>query len=184
MDRAGAWRGFRAAAVLLLAFAAASAARAELYRCTGPDGKTVYTDDKSVCPAAEPFEPSGVVHSTERQAPVEPTEERGRPTRRERVPDTDASDAQHWRGLRLAKEEELRQIAGERADLKGYVAWCNRGGSVVTRDEAGIQRNVRCDQLREMMEALDTRQALIEEYLETGLPEECRRAGCLPGWIR
>lgn len=184
MDRGSAWRGLRIGGLLAIALVVSGAARAELLRCTGPDGKTIYTDDKSVCPEAKPFEPAAVLHGTERQAPVEPTERGKRVVSRDRAQDVDAGEAQHWRGLRTAKEEELRQISAERAELKGYVAWCNRGGSVVSRDQAGIKQKVRCDELRNMMVALDTRKSDIEEYLEQGLPEECRRAGCLPGWIR
>jgi hypothetical protein len=184
MECGSVWRGLRAGGLLTIALVASGAARAELLRCTGPDGKTIYTDDKSVCPEAEPFEPAAVLHGTERQAPVEPSQRRKRVASRESAPDADAGQAEHWRGLRSAKQEELRQIAAERAELKGYVAWCNRGGSVVTRDQAGIKQKVRCDQLRDIMAALDTRKADIDEYLEHGLPEECRRAGCLPGWIR
>ena len=31
---------------------------------------------------------------------------------------------------------------------------------------------------------LEQQEAAAREYLATGLPEECRRAGCLPGWLR
>ena len=49
-----------------LAFALSGAsARAELFRCTGPDGKTIFTDQKQNCPGAEPSEPTGVVHRVE-----------------------------------------------------------------------------------------------------------------------
>lgn len=184
MDRRGVWRATGVAGLLGLALLASSGARAELLRCTGPDGKTIYTDDKSVCPEAKPFEPSAVLHGTERQAPAAPVEHRQRAASRESAQDADAGEAQRWRDMRIAQEEELNRIAAERAELKGFVAWCNRGGSVVSRDEAGIKQSVRCDELRGMMAALDTRKAEIEEYLEHGLAEECRRAGCLPGWIR
>ena len=32
--------------------------------------------------------------------------------------------------------------------------------------------------------ATERRLAELDAYLEQGLAEECRRAGCLPGWIR
>src|SRR5262249_55720142 len=43
----------------------ATATHAELFRCKGPDGKTIFTDQKSTCPGAEASEPAGVVHRTE-----------------------------------------------------------------------------------------------------------------------
>ena len=45
------------AAALAIGLGAAPA-QAELFRCTGPDGKTIFTDKKDACPGAEPFEPS------------------------------------------------------------------------------------------------------------------------------
>jgi hypothetical protein len=161
-----------------------AAVSAELFRCTGPDGRMVYTDDRSVCPAAEPFQPSAVLHGTERQGPAQRPERRSQALARDSAQDAEAGEAARWREMRLAKEEELRRIEAERRELAGFVAWCNRGGSVVARDDAGIKRNIRCNELRGMMDDLDERHGEIEEYLAQGLAEECRRAGCLPGWIR
>ena len=52
-------------AAVLAASVLAGAAHAELFRCTGPDGKTIFTDKKQTCPGAEPSEPAGVVHRAE-----------------------------------------------------------------------------------------------------------------------
>jgi hypothetical protein len=170
------------AAAAWLGTTPASQVRADLLRCTGPDGRTVYTDDKSVCPAATPYQPEGVVHSVEPAAPAPPD---ATPVRRElRSPDRTSPEALRWRGLRRSKQEELERVASERSGLLGFVAWCNRGGSVFTRDEAGIKQSVRCNELNDRLAALDAREAELRDYLENGLAEDCRRAGCLPGWIR
>jgi hypothetical protein len=172
----------RVVTLLLLALSPFGAARAELLRCIGPDGKTLYTDDKSQCPAAEPFEPAAVLHGTERQTPAAP------PARRRPVMGADAADAdggaEHWRALREAKQEELRRVDFERDELVSYVTWCNRGGSVIGRDDAGVKRPIDCDSLRARMASLDAQKAELDEYLENGIADECRQAGCEPGWIR
>ena len=61
-----------------------SAAHAELFRCTGPDGKTIFTDQKHTCPGAEPTEPTGVVHRAEtpEAAPAAPSPSAPRDARR------------------------------------------------------------------------------------------------------
>jgi hypothetical protein len=35
-----------------------------------------------------------------------------------------------------------------------------------------------------MKERLEGEQSAAEEYLREGLEDECRQAGCLPGWLR
>jgi hypothetical protein len=69
-------RGARRRAIVCCVLAAAllvltvpGDARGDLLRCPGPDGNVIFTDDPSVCPGAEPFEPSGTVHSVK---PVPP----------------------------------------------------------------------------------------------------------------
>jgi hypothetical protein len=82
------------------------------------------------------------------------------------------------------KQEELRQVAAEHAALRGYVTFCNDGHTVFTRDAAGVKERIPCSQLHARLTALDSQAAELRNYLEHELPEECRRAGCLPGWIR
>ena len=55
---------------------------------------------------------------------------------------------------------------------------------MTTRDKAGIKRAVPCSEIRGEFDVLDQREARVRNYLENELPEECRRAGCLPGWLR
>ena len=165
------------ALLFTLAFTGTSA-RAELFRCTGPDGKTIYTDQKQACPGAEPSEPSGVVHRTET-----PESAPAAPSRELRTPDAE-SEAAQWKQKKLDAEREIEAIEARRAWMKPYVGHCNRGGWVTTRDDAGIQQVVNCSVLRGRFKELETQEAAAREYLATGLPEECRRAGCLPGWLR
>ena len=164
--------------VLLALALPATAAHAELFRCTGPDGKTIYTDQKQMCPGAEPSEPTGVVHRAETPegAPAAPSRETGALEVH--------SEAAQWKQKRLDAESAIEKIQARRAWMKPYVGHCNRGGWVTTRDDAGIPQQVNCSVLRREFAALDQQEAEARAYLTEGLAEECRRAGCLPGWLR
>jgi hypothetical protein len=43
---------------------------------------------------------------------------------------------------------------------------------------------VSCEELEAEQQAVRSDEKRLEAYLDEGLEEECRRAGCLPGWIR
>jgi hypothetical protein len=170
----------------LLVMTVARDARGDLLRCPGPDGNIVYTDDPSVCPGAEPFEPAGKLHSVEPVAPASLSRQRRlEAIERQRLMDqAEAGEIERWQLKKRTKEEELRSIALRREELLGLVTWCNRGGRVVTYDDAGIKQAVRCSDVKKELKALDRQEASVHHYLKHELAEECRRAGCLPGWIR
>lgn len=177
-----------AAALAALGLAASAApARADLLRCTGPDGRTIFTNDAARCPGAKPFEPDATlqgVESAPAAAPPEsaaPASVRGRPDPREQA---QQSQAATWRQKRLDKERELQQIRSARDYLAPFVSHCNRGGVVLTADAVGMKHKVSCRELQDELDHLAQREAAARDYLEHGLAEECRRAGCLPGWIR
>lgn len=184
-------RGLLLASAVVALFA--PDARAELLRCKGPDGKTIYTDKPALCPGAAPFEPSGSVQKAPgSSAPAAPSvpgvpSVPGQQTRQERQGLRQAADkarAAQWAAKKRAAEEELEQVIARRDHLTGFIAHCNRGGYVTTRDEAGIKDVVSCNALKRDFAALEQREAQLKSYLRDGLKEECRRAGCLPGWIR
>ena len=50
--------------------------------------------------------------------------------------------------------------------------------------ETGIRRSYDCRDVDNEHEQVKARLAGLRLYLDDGLEEECRRAGCLPGWIR
>jgi hypothetical protein len=189
--RAGArpWRGSpctRALGLGLWLLLAPVASPADLLHCVGPDGRKIFTDDASVCPGATPYEPSGRVHSVD---PVDPAvaarESRLEAVERRRLADQAAAgEAQRWQQRKRDKQDELAQLARQRATLLDLIAWCNHGGRVVAYDDAGIQQAAQCSDVQKDLEALDKQAASLRDYLEHSLPEECRRAGCLPGWLR
>jgi len=156
----------------------ASPAGAELFRCTTPDGKTVFTDKKDTCPGAEPFEPSGEIQSadTPSASPAAP--------RKPLVDQAEAEQARLWADKKRNAEKDLERVRKRREYLQQYVSFCNRGGYVTTRDDAGIKTRVNCSELRAEFNGLEEQEAAALDYLQNGLAEECRKAGCLPGWIR
>jgi hypothetical protein len=181
----------RVAAWMLLAVGvfAPERADAELLRCKGPDGRTIYTDDKARCPGSKPFEPDAAVHKADpRNTPAASRaplgDRRDRAEARRRAAEAEAGEARRWRQKKEQSEDALRALGERRVELHQFVAWCNRGGSVVTRDDAGIKQNVPCNQIRAEHAALDDEERKVRAYLDSGLAEECRRAGCLPGWLR
>ena len=169
----------------LCAVAPRDVAAAGLLRCQGPDGRTVYTDDKSVCPDSQPYEPAAAVPevSTPSRDPAAGDASRARAVR-EREEQTSSAQAAAWRQRRMDKEDELRRATSEYDYLKSYVAFCNRGNYVFTDDDSGIKTQVSCRDLSARLAALDTRVQGLRDYLDRELPEQCRRAGCLPGWLR
>lgn len=163
----------------------ATRAPGELFRCVGPDGEPIFTDQKGTCPGAEPFEPSGVVHGATRPSSATPgTTPANPPDPRSLAEEAEAAQAQLWMQKKQQAEQEIAAIQARRDWMRPYVGHCNRGGYVTTRDDAGIQQVVNCTELRREFAALEAKEAAAREYLEVGLPEECRKAGCLPGWLR
>jgi uncharacterized protein DUF4124 len=167
---------------LALSALAATPAAAELYRCQDPDGRTIYTDQKDACPGAKPFEPSGQVLSAPTPAGSAQPAPAAPPAAAE--PDTDAAMEQHWQDKRRAALAQIAQIQQRRQYLEKYVNHCKWRDYVATRDDAGVEKVVNCSEMRREFAALDEEEAAARDYLNEGLPEECRKAGCLPGWVR
>lgn len=160
----------------------APGAGAELLRCKGPDGRIIYTDQAARCPGSEPFEPSGAIQKAPSVAPAPDTPRPRSP--HDLVEDAERARAARWAAKKRAAEEELEQVTARQEWLREYITHCNRGGYVTTRDDAGIKHTIPCDAFRRDSDALAQREAELRTYLQSGLQEECRRAGCLPGWIR
>ncbi|HEX2484101.1 MAG TPA: hypothetical protein VHQ66_02300 [Myxococcota bacterium] len=185
---AAALGGALAAALLL-----GAQARGEMYRCTGPGGEPIFTSDASACPGAKPHEPRREVQ----RAPTipgwsgDPALAADGPGRADRgAPPaalaTDSEDAQAamWRRKRTQAQEELRGLERGESELREIVSWCNRGGELVVEDEVGLRDRYDCSDARDAYERASARLRELRAYLAGGLDDECRRAGCLPGWVR
>ena len=160
-----------------------AAARAELYRCQGADGKMLFTSDRSQCPGAAAHEPGGEIQRTQPTGPAHaPTQLR--PARSGAPLKDDAAEAQVWRAKRVEAESALQQTQARLATLHQVAGWCNRGREIYAEDEDGLRNGVSCEQVDATELALRRERKRLEAYLGEGLEEECRRAGCLPGWLR
>jgi len=127
--------------------------------------------------AARPL-PDGV---TPRSGPVDPPPARPAPARGsllpapldEPLPEDADRDPDFWRERRERAESNLARIRAERhATEDAFTQACRYVGGD------------RCDRLRDEAWKLHRQEVAIEAYLDEGLREQCRRAGCLPGWVR
>ena len=176
----------RSLAALSLAAAAlvvAPAASADLYRCTRPDGRIVFTDNTQACPQARKHEPTGVVQHIQ-NAPPRATRPAALGGSASLSQQAEASAEASWRAKKAASEAELEHLEGQHESLRSSVTWCNRGGELYQKDDVGIKRSVSCHNVQAEFRALGPRIAKLRRYLAEGLEDECRRAGCLPGWLR
>ena len=64
------------------------------------------------------------------------------------------------------------------------VSWCNRGGELVLEERIGMRRDYSCTDARRATTASPRPPTELPRYLDGGLEDECRREGCLPGWVR
>ena len=167
------------AALLAFALPAAEPAGAEMYRCTGPDGSPVFTSDPSRCPAAPAYRPAGEV---QRVAPPAPS---SRPAARRSTALVDETASRNvWQRKKLRAQNELRQAEADLEHLDRLIARCSRGADLWVEDDLGIRRGVDCNDVKAKRAQLAARVADLRHYLAEGLAEECRTAGCLPGWLR
>jgi|GEM_PF-1215590 len=177
------------AAALAAALVAAAAApgAAEIYRCAGPDGQPRYTSDPAACPGAARHRPRREVQRVPAAAPGAAAADAG--PRPGAVPAADAAaaadaEAATWRRKRRDAEAAVADLERGIEELRELVTWCNRGGELAVEDEIGMRDAYDCADAREAYADASTRLEGLRAYLDGGLEEECRRAGCLPGWIR
>lgn len=171
--------------VLLLGLACtalAGASHAEIYKCAGPDGRIIFTGDRSQCPGAEAHVPKVQIQRTQPQKRSSRPARRA-PRRAAALLDDDAQAAT-WRQKRARSEARLAQVQSQVGDTRRAVKWCNQGRDLYVTDDTGIRRGYSCDKVRAEAEQLERELVELTAYLGGGLEEECRRAGCLPGWIR
>ena len=173
----------RALALAACVLACPGAASAELYKCEGAGGKPLFTSDRSQCPGAAAHEPAGAIQRTEPAGPARaPTQLR--PPRPAAPAQDDAAEAQAWRVKRVQAESALRDTEARLATLRQVAGWCHHGREVYAEDQDGLRQGVSCEEVETTEQALRREQKRLEAYLGEGLEEECRRAGCLPGWLR
>jgi hypothetical protein len=156
----------------------AAGAGTGIYECVGPDGKTVFTSDANACPGTKPH-----VLQKQLQTVVEGQGQRSRPAARRSGGSNDGIERM-WRSKRPAAEQELRQAEEHLRQMLSVVKSCNRGGEWYQTGESGIRQHIPCEELRDRLQEAQQKRDDLVEYLANGLEDECRRAGCQPGWVR
>ena len=161
----------------------ATPGQAELYRCTGPDGKTYFTDRAERCPGAQPHQSSGRVQSILTQpAAVPQAEDPDVPASLER--ELAASEEARWRDKKVSSERELVAVSETQERLEWAVSKCNRGNKLYVKNSNGLKSGLSCVKIRAQLVEVRSRQEQLQAYVNGGLEQECRRSGCLPGWVR
>ena len=164
---------------LALGLLTAEVAWAEIFKCTGPDGKVHYTSDPSHCAKAE-----RQALKTDLQRVLKDEAPRRRaPRPAAKRPGGDGLEAM-WRTKRPKAEKELAALEQRVERMRRVVRDCNRGAEWYRTTDAGIREHLPCDQLKSQYAELQESRDKLREYLNGGLEDECRRAGCQPGWIR
>ncbi len=163
----------------------ATSVEAGIYKCTGPDGKTFFTGDPTACKGAQPHVLKKKVQSVldDKSSPV--LRNGGLPVRPPpgaRARNDGLQDM--WRRKRPAAQQELKQLDERITNMNTVIKACNRGGEWYQTEASGIRKHIPCEELRSKQADLQKRRTELVEYLRDGLEDECRRAGCQPGWVR
>jgi len=160
----------------------AGAAQADVYRCLGADGSERFTASEADCKGW----PAERVEAEVQRTPAASNAPPSRSSRSATQPGADETEALAWRQKKYQAEQKLARLRQDSSTLEQALAFCNEGGQLrLTDPDTGLNEVVPCETVqREASRALEQRDEL-EVYLhEGGLEDECRRAGCLPGWIR
>jgi hypothetical protein len=183
-------RRLQVSALAFLALAAPAAA--EIFRCVGAGGEVRYVSSAAQCPNAVPLaEKDGAVLRVQKSTAPLATARPGAPSpgaRKASPASQDAGSAADeiaWRTRKRDAEQKLHALEAEEAHLDDAVHWCNKGNEVVAKNpRTGIREPISCDQIDAEHARVEDELATLRAYLDGGLEEECRQAGCMPGWIR
>jgi len=162
--------GIPLASLLLLLPLAASG---EIYRCPGPDGKVVF--QSAPCGDQQPYKPKGNVLRAPAGAPAPASPSTSAPGPAAHAPSGDkAKDERFWR----AKFEQAR------ADATKSEQQAEQARQRFHQCRSYYSANNLCKSEKLKMIEAEERAAEARGYLESKIGEECRRAGCQPGWVR
>ena len=145
------------------------------------------TDNAAKCPGTEPHEPRGVIQAVRTFAPpiVSDSPESSPRAAHDLEAAVNESQKAVWQQKKQRKESELKNAEAREEYLRQFVTYCNRGGEVVTKNrESGLKSKVKCNDVRSEFESVQKKRTALQAYLNDGLRKECRKAGCLPGWLR
>jgi len=156
----------------------------ELLTYRTADGNLGITDNpKLVPPGAEIVRREPETPHPNEGSPAPPTaSRRNLPAKRWGDLDQDSTDAMRWRQkLRQAHQEEER-AAHELEQAERDYRSCRRRENFGASDQMHVPGETACDQAP--VAAAQREYERAKAYAEDGIEDECRRAGCLPGWLR
>ena len=121
----------------LLWMPAASPVGAEIFKCKGADGKTVYTSDSTVCPGTKPHELKAEMQT------VGPSSRASRPAAVRTAAEKEAAGEagngatggvpdglmEMWRRKRPEAEAKLADLKNDAEYLHAMIGGCNRGST-------------------------------------------------------
>jgi hypothetical protein len=180
----------RATLAAAVALVLAASAQSEIFKCVGLNGDVRFTSSAAQCPNAAPHAPKqGALQRVEKPVvPLASARPGSSSTRRSGAPaarDTSAAAEATWREKKAEAERNLRTLEAAHERVLAAVHWCNRGHNVTTEDpRTGLREQVPCKDIDADRAEIARELEKAREVLETGLEEECRAAGCMPGWIR
>jgi hypothetical protein len=149
------------------------AASGEIYRCPGPEGKVVF--QSAPCGDRQPYQPKGNVLRARPGAPAPAPRSTSAPRPAAQAPSGGkTTDEPFWRG-------KFKQA---RADAKKLEQQAEQARKQFHRCRSRHSANSRCKSEKLKMLEAEKRATKARHYVENGIGEECRRAGCQPGWVR
>ncbi|HME69467.1 MAG TPA: hypothetical protein VKM54_06315 [Myxococcota bacterium] len=172
--------------LLWTVFAAQPALAGELLTYRTPDGNLGITDEpKLVPPGSEILRRDAETPRRGAASPdaaPAPTAHRNLSAKGSGDADPDAAEAMRWRQkLRQARQDEERAAHALELAERDYRS-CRHRENFGSSYQTHIPGETACDEAP--VAAAQHEYERAKAYAEDGIEDECRRAGCLPGWLR
>lgn len=152
----------------------------ELLTYRTPEGGLGITDNPKLVPPGSEIlrhDPETPQRGETSRDPVSPPS-----ARRSGEADSDTAEATRWRKrLRQARQEEERAAHALQQAKRDYRS-CRHRENLGSSYQDHIPGETACDEAPVVAAQQEYERA--RAYTEDGIEDECRRAGCLPGWLR
>lgn len=172
--------------LLSVALVAPLALAGELLTYRTPDGSLGITDDPKLVPPGSEIlrrdaeSPRRGQASSDTSSPSAP--HRNVSAKRSGDADPDAAEETRWRQkLRQARQDEERAAHALELAERDYRS-CRHRENLGSAYQTHVPGETACDEAPVAAAQHDYERA--KAYAEDGIEDECRRAGCLPGWLR
>jgi hypothetical protein len=160
----------------------------ELLTYRSPDGSLGITDDPKLVPPGseilrrDPETPRRGQAGSEAVPSAPSPPRRNNSARRSGDADPDAAEETRWRQkLRQARQDEDRAAHALGLAERDYRS-CRHRENLGSTYQTHVPGETACDEAPVAAAQHDYERA--KAYAEDGIEDECRRAGCLPGWLR